>query len=65
MSPEDMLDWPAADLTIVISESFTDEDGEECICVYSRELDAVTFVDATASEALIHRGVAQIQALPK
>ena len=64
MSPEDLNDWPADDLRIVLSESFTDNHGEQCVCVYSHELDAMTFVDVTASQALIRRGVTQIEALP-
>ena len=65
MSPEELIDWPVDDLSIVSSESFTDEDGERCVCVYSWKLDAVTVVDATASEMLIRRGVQQIEALPR
>ncbi len=63
MSPEDLNDWPADDLRIVVSESFTDDDGEQCICVYSRELDAMTFVDVSASKTLIQRGVVQVNTL--
>jgi hypothetical protein len=37
------------DLFHVPSEDSLDDDGELSYCVFSKELDAVTFVDATSS----------------
>ena len=45
------------DLYLVPSEDSLDDDGEPIYCVFSEELDAVTFVDAeelSASEAERH-----------
>jgi hypothetical protein len=53
-----------SDLRIVSGETFTDEDGQRCVAVYSLGLDAVTFVDATEEQRLLAAGVEVVESLP-
>ena len=52
------------DLYLVPSEDFLDDDGEPTHCVFSKELDAVTFVDADELAVLKQRGIQTLDRLP-
>jgi len=52
-----------SELRIVAEESFVDEDGEQCVAIYSYKLDALTFVDESEEQKLLSAGVVVIQQL--
>ena len=58
------IDRPASDLRIVRSESFTNDEGERLVAIYSIGLDAVTFVDVAEELRLLAAGVDFIESLP-
>ncbi len=60
----DWSTWAVEDLYLVPSEDLLDDDGEPIYCVFSRELDAVTFVDAKKLSVLTERGIQTLDRLP-
>ena len=52
------------DLFLVPSEDSLDDDGELSYCVFSKELDGVTFVDADELAVLKQRGIQTLDRLP-
>ena len=50
------------DLYLAPSEDSLDDDGEPIYCVFSEELDAVTFVDAEELSVLRRRGIQTLDA---
>ena len=60
----DVANWPIEDLLLVPSENYEDEDGELMHCVFSRRLNAVTFVGSNESAALQERGANVLDVLP-
>jgi hypothetical protein len=58
-------EWSIADLRFLPSESFVDDDGEACHCIYSFSLDAVTSVGDSALQELRDRGIQEMGELPQ
>ena len=61
---KDWKTWAIEDLYLVPSEDSLDDDGEPIYCVFSEELDAVTFVDAEELSVLRRRGIQTLDRLP-
>ena len=60
----DVNTWPIEDLYLVPSEDSLDDDGDPIYCVFSHELDGVTFVDADEVAVLRRRGIQTLDRLP-
>lgn len=56
---------PIEDLAFVPVEDFDDADGNRCVCVYNRKIDAVTFIDEGFAKQLRLSGVMALDALPE
>lgn len=60
-----LSDWPIEDLFAIPSEGYVDEAGVPTHCIFSRKLDAVTFVGPEEYAVLKARGIQEMPELPE
>ena len=61
----DLNTWPIEDLFLIPSDDSVDDEGEPIHCLFSKELDAVTYIDAGDLAVLRQRGIQSLDRLPE